>query len=350
VGRLARVLLAVLALAALGGSIIADVGVVSHDASVRGGRAHRTGTGAARSRTAARGAGGLATLPALPVPLTGLALAAWHGALWAAGGLSHGTTSTRGVWRLAWPGGRRWVRVGSLPVARHDGALCAAGARLLFVGGGLGSVSSRAAWWIRPVAGGASVEVHAAPPLPVARSDLACVAGPAGAVYAVGGYDGSVWQRPVLRLSAGGTWQAVGVLPVPVRYGGAARIGPSLVVAGGLTVAGPTASVWLVPLRPGASARRIGTFATARTYVAAAAEGGAVYVAGGQSAQGGLLAGVWRIAPGRQGTWHLTRAFALPSPRAYGGWASVPGGFVYAGGRTGQGATSQVVWLRVSAP
>lgn len=348
-GRLTRVLLGVLAVAALVGSVIADVGVVPRGIPVRPGRADRTGTGAARSHATARGVLGAATLPSLPVPLTGLAVTAWHGALWAAGGLVNGTTSTTAIWRLTWPGGRRWVRVGSLPVARHDGALCAAGHGLLFVGGGVGSVSSAAVWWIRPAVRGVSVEVRAAPSLPVPRSDLSCVAGPTGAVYVVGGYDGSVWQRPVLRLSPGEVmWQAVGDLPVPVRYGGAARIGQSLVVAGGLTVAGPTAAVWLVPLRPGGAARRIGTLDVARSYMTAAASDGAVYAAGGEDAQGSLLKGVWRIAPGRHGSWRITRAFALPSPRAYGGWAAVPGGFVYVGGLTERGATKGVVWLRLS--
>ncbi len=294
----------------------------------------------------------VSALPSLPVPLSGLTLAYAHGALWVVGGLVDGQTSTDGIWRLLWPGGRNWQRVGSLPVARHDAALCPEPTGLWLVGGGLGTVSASEVWHLGwPRTGTAAMQVTVGPPLPVARSDLSCVPeGPGGSqgVIVAGGYDGLTYQAPVLRLGPGSqSWQRVADLPVPVRYAGMTLVGRDLIVFGGLSPSGPTRAIWQVPLN-GARPREIGRFPQAIQHVQAAGSDPPA-VLGGETATGGFVPGFWRVRiPGRAGgEARVVRVLSSPSGRGYGAMTAVPGGWVYAGGVNEGGAIAQVLWVHV---
>lgn len=280
--------------------------------------------------------------PALPVALSGLALAASGGRLWVVGGLVGGTTSTAAVysWR---PGEPAWKLVARLPAARHDGAAAAVGRGVWFAGGGLGSVSAADAEAVGAVARGARVGVRPLPALPEVRSDLAAVAWQGGMVVA-GGYDGLTDSLDVLSLSPGATaWRTRAVLPAGMRYAAAAALADRLYLFGGLTPAGLSDAIWRVDLVTG-GVRRVGTLPEAADYMAAAVVRGRIFVLGGATAAGDLST-VWRFDPA---SGRLAPAGQLPGGRAYGAAAALAGRVYYVGGESAGRALAQVVALRPS--
>jgi hypothetical protein len=69
-------------------------------------------------------------------------------------------------------------------------------------------------------------------------------------------------------------------LPTGTRYAGAAALGRTIYVAGGLTTSGATRAVYAVS--PGGNVRQIATLPTAEDHAALAALGQSLYLVGGR--------------------------------------------------------------------
>ena len=158
--------------------------------------------------------------------------------------------------------------------------------------------------------------------LPRPRSDLAAVT-QGGTTYLLGGYDGTTYDATVLATPDGRRFTVAARLPVPVRYPAVAVLGRQIWVFGGQTSHGITNDIQRISLpgagpggagqtvrgrrstgRTGPEAAVAGHLPEPTTGAAAFTLGGAVYVAGGQT------------APGRPGQATASPSAALTTSRA----------------------------------
>ncbi len=166
-----------------------------------------------------------------------------------------------------------------------------------------------------------------------------------GAGYLAGGWDSTVLDPRIYRVAPNATARPIGRLPVGIRYPAAAAIGGRIVIAGGETAAGvASADVWSFDPRT----RKVVAgprLPTAIDHAAGAALGGRFYVIGGLRG-GAPWSGVLSWAPGEQ---RFSRAGRLP--RALADASAVPAGagIVLVGGRTGGGRVGDVWLLRARA-
>jgi hypothetical protein len=212
-----------------------------------------------------------------------------------AGGLTPQSTSTAAV-RLLNPATGSTTRAGRLTVPTHDAAGATLGGRAFVFGGGeQSSVATVQEITARAVSPQATATV--AGRLPGARSDLVAVTR-GGTAYLLGGYDGAGYDATVLATRDGRRFTAVARLAVPVRYPAVAVLGSQIWVFGGQTSHGITNDIQRISLAGAGLAgagqtvrgRKIVTAAVAghlprpTTAAAAFALGGALYLAGGQTA------------------------------------------------------------------
>lgn len=187
--------------------------------------------------------------------------------------------------------------VGKLPTPTHDAAAALLGTSVYLFGGGQ-SVSVNSVVRIAP-SGAARPAGHLEEPL----SDLgAAVVG--GKAYLVGGYTGVLYATAVLRYQGGGRTTTVARLPAGTRYAGVAALDGRIVVAGGITTAGTSSSVYSVDPRSG-SVRKVATLPAPEAHAGMAALGNALYLVGGRQ--------ILRIA-GRSVTVAATLPVALSDP------------------------------------
>ena len=204
------------------------------------------------------------------------------------------------------------TRVGRLAVPTHDAAGATIGGRTFVFGGGeQGSAATVQEITVRSDKG-QEVTAHgiatargtgtAAGRLPRPRSDLAAVT-QGGTTYLLGGYDGTAYDATVLATTDGRRFTVAARLAVPVRYPAVAVLGGQIWVFGGQTSHGITSDIQRISL-PGAGPGDAGQTVRGRemsdgtaaavaghlpeptTGAAAFTLGGAVYIAGGQTAPG----------------------------------------------------------------
>ncbi len=163
--------------------------------------------------------------------------------------------------------------VGHLPSPTHDAAATFAGSSVLLFGGGNASPSN-AIVRVDPATGHAVSAGRLDEPL----SDLAAV-DVGGMPYIVGGYTGTRYASAILRFRNGRT-TTIARLPTGTRYAGVAVLDRRIVVAGGLTSAGPTDAVYSVDPAVG-KVRRIATLPAPEDHAGMAVLGGSLYLVGG---------------------------------------------------------------------
>jgi DNA-binding beta-propeller fold protein YncE len=155
-------------------------------------------------------------------------------------------------------------------------------------------------------------------------------------VLAAGGLDaadGSV--ADVVRLSPGNA-RPVGALPAPVHDVGAAALGDRLYVFGGGSAAGPTDAITEVSADGGA--RPAGRLPVALSDATAVAIGSTVYVLGGYTTTTPLRS-VLAFRPHRP----VVEVAALPHPVRYAAAAALGGRLLVAGGTDGTRARDEIV-------
>ena len=226
-----------------------------------------------------------------------------RGTIYLAGGLNSSGSSVSSVFSLDPVTGR--VRsLGSFPDAFHDAAGALIGNRLVVFGGGP-EVGTDTVQSFDPATGKGSVLGR----LPKALSDLSS-ATLGGTTYLVGGYDGVSPQPDVYATRDGRRFTRVALLPTGLRYAAVTAAHGRIVVAGGISAAGPVATVTVIdPLTRRAS--HLAHLPAPLAHAAAMTLGGDVYVIGGQDAGGHALRSVFEVDPIR-GRVRRLRPLAVP--------------------------------------
>lgn len=284
----------------------------------------------ARSRLAVTRVG------SLPQPVSRLsAVALPDGRIVAAGGLVGGASSTQvlsGPPNALRPAGR-------LPAPTHDAAGALVGSSVYVFGGGQ-STSTDRIFRVDPRTGATSDAGSIGEPL----SDLgAAVVG--GRAYLVGGYTGARFATAVLRFEGGRAPSVVARLPAGLRYAGVAAIGRTIYVAGGVTVAGESRTVFAVDPQTG-TVTPIARLPQPLAHASLAAAGGSLYLIGGTSTAGRPLAGILRIDPG---TGAVERAGTLPQPLSDSAAVAIGGSIFVLGGAGAAAPTGTVLKLSLPA-
>ena len=262
----------------------------------------------------------------LPGPAQGLSATTAAGDLIAVGGFD-GTSSSTAITAFG-PA----PLVVSLPVAVHDAAAVVMHATLYVLGGGT-AVPTAAVQAV-------SLDGQSAgspPPLPTPIADAAGVRTPDGFVLS-GGYTGSTYLNSVSVWTPGRLTPRAH-LPTGVRYAASAWYAGSLIVAGGLTPAGPTAHVYAVNLKTG----RVTTWPSLPHpvyHAAMAVYRGDLLLVGGTV--NGSPSGNTFVYDPHNRTW--VAGPALPTPTADGALAVYNGQLWYLGGYNTGGPTSDV-WI-----
>ncbi len=156
-------------------------------------------------------------------------------------------------------------------------------------------------------------------------------------VLAAGGLDAAdASVADVVRVAPGAA-RRVGALPAPVHDVGVAALGPRLYVFGGGSAGGPTDAITAVSAN--GRARPAGRLPVAMSDTTAVAIGSTAYVVGGYTATTPLRS-VLAFRPGRA----PREVAALPHPLRYAAAAAAPGGrLLIAGGTDGTRARDEIL-------
>jgi outer membrane protein assembly factor BamB len=284
--------------------------------------AHHAG-GPATAPVPAVEAGVLPWQLANPISREVVAPAASGKGLIVAGGIEASGTTAAGVFTLDASSGAL-SQTGSLTTATHDAASASAAGGTLVIGGGGSSVSSQ----VQEIGAGGTAQALGVLPQP--RADASAVS-IGGSVYVVGGYDGRAPVGAVLATTDGKSFRTVATLADPVRYPAVAVLAGKIVLFGGLDAAGqPVGTIQEVDPAAG-KARTVGTMPAALSGAIATEMGGVVYVAGGQGTGASASGAIWAFDPS---SGRMLPAGALPVPVAYAGSASTGGRTYVVGGET----------------
>ena len=212
------------------------------------------------------------------------------------------------------PGGTLF-KVAQLPAPLRAAAAFGAGGAVYVVGGEQGSKPTDAILRIdlgdgKVTSAGKFVE-------PLAESG---VAARNGSAYLVGGWTGEKFGTAVLHVAPSGEPSLLARLPVGVRSPAVALVGHRLFVAGGLAKSGRTRSLFSVDTTSGA-VKALGVLPQAIDEALLVPSGSKLYLLGGRDAKGKPLDTIYRINPA---TGHVTAAGRMAKPLA--GATAVPFG------------------------
>lgn len=287
---------------------------------------HRPGAATERPLAAA------GTLAPLPEGRSGIAVAPYGSSVYVNGGLNTSTVSTDTIYKIT--PGQASGSAGTLPEAIHDAAAATIAGRLLVFGGGPSEGSTH----ILQVVPGPPHQVGS---LPQALSDVSAT-GVGDTAYVVGGYNGSTAQGTIYAVKSDGSVSSAGSIPLGVRYPGAAALGGKIVIAGGETSAGlPTHHAWLFDPARGKTTP-LPMLPAATDHAAAAVIGSTFYLLGGLH-DGQFTDAIWAWSPG-QTRWRS--AGRLPAAVSDLGVAAFDGGILAIGGRGSAGQVPTVTLLR----
>jgi Kelch motif len=278
-----------------------------------------------------------AVRPGLAAPISGEAVVAAAGRLLIIGGLDAAGGSANGVFSLN-PGSGALRAVSALPAPLHDAAAAAThDGTLVFGGGATASTDGVESLW----PGGDARSVGR---LPGPRSDLAAVT-VGQASYVLGGYDGSTPDASVLRTA---DWANLRDRGAPARagwYPAVSAEGGIIYVFGGETGDGrPTNAVQAVDTN-GGSARVIAHLPHPVSHASAVVLDGRIYVLGGTI--GGKASD--QILSFDPSTGSTTSAGRLPMPITNAAAAALGGSGYLIGGLGGSGTPlSSVVRLTLA--
>jgi len=271
----------------------------------------------------------------LPAPVSRAVVVADGDQLVVLGGLTAGSSSAAGVYRVDLSTGA--VRhLGDLAVATHDAAGARIGEAWIVFGGG----EAKTIATVQSFGGTGAGRVIGR--LPTSRSDLVA-ASIDDHVYLLGGYDGSRPVADVLETSDGVHFGVVAQLPDPVRYPAVATVGSKIFLFGGEGPAGATSDIQEVD--PAArTAHVVGHLPEARSHAAAAVIDNRVVVLGGRVG-GSPSDEMLRFDPAHA---TVSRAGALPEAVADAG-VTVVGATAYLVGGEGNGRLATLVAVRLAS-
>jgi hypothetical protein len=238
----------------------------------------------------------------LPQPLHGATAAPTSAGLLVIGGADRSDVSTDQVLSLE-PRSGRARPAGSLTAALHDAAAAAIGGRTLVFGGGAATTFDTSQ---ELVPGGVARQIGH---LPTGASDLSAVSA-AGAVYVLGGYDGTAPLATVLRTGDGRNFTRAGNLATAVRYTAVAVLGPRIYAFGGELANGSDTDLIQEFDTQTRRASVIGHLPEGVSHASALVLGGTIFLAGGRRS-GSASDQILRFEPSQA---RVLRAGRLPAP------------------------------------
>jgi N-acetylneuraminic acid mutarotase len=244
------------------------------------------------------------------------------------GGLDAADSSVSSVFRIL-PG--PVSPIGSLSLPTHDAAAAALGGSVYLFGGGH-LTSYRTIERLDPRTG--ATKTVAELPSPLSDVSVAVVSNTA---YIVGGYTGSVFSDRILSFARGRV-RIAGHLPVGLRYTAVAASGGSLLIAGGLSTAGPTQNIYRFSPAD-ARVRKIGMLPHPLMHAGAAALHSEMCIVGGLGKR--LQPYGQILCVGANGAVHV--AGSLPEPLSDAGVAAEGGRLIVVGGRSQNGPVSNLL-------
>ena len=251
-----------------------------------------------------------------------------------AGGLTVGDASTSRVFRVDLRRGQA-APMSKLPEPLHDSAGVLVGGQPTVIGGG-GATELAAVEQYGP-----GHRWRTVGRLPLPRSDLSVVAVPDGFLV-VGGYDGAVSRREVLKGDTAQAFHGYARLVVGVRYTAAVSFGGSVWIFGGEDRNRELRTIQRVDLASGA-VTTVGRLPSALGHAAAAVVGSRILLMGGRTAPSRVSDTMWWFDPA---THRFSGAGRLPYPVADAGVAVTSDGIYLLGGETPQFPRS-VIRVRV---
>ncbi|MDA8277823.1 MAG: hypothetical protein M0Z45_06485 [Actinomycetota bacterium] len=210
----------------------------------------------------------------------------------------------------------------NLQIPSHDAAAAFLGNAAYLFGGGQASTIGTVE---KLQAGAVSVTGN----LPKPRSDLSLVQTQSTA-YLVGGYNGSVLDPNVLSTTNGQTFNTVGQIVYPVRYGAAALFDGTMYIFGGESGGTVTTNIQAINLESGQS-EIVGQLPVALQGASADVLNGKIYVIGGATTSGSMTSGIYQFDPT---TAMVTVAGNLPTPLGFSGSSVYGDHIVIVGGET----------------
>jgi hypothetical protein len=267
----------------------------------------------------------------LPVALSRASVVPSGAGFTVLGGLASSQASVATVYAVD-PASGKLLADGTLAAAVHDAAATVIGTHDLVLGGG----SPNTVATVQSIPSVVDPTPSAAPSparsgtvagaLPAPRSDLA-TATVGSTTYVVGGYDGTTYEPQVLATADGTHYSTVATLTVPVRYPAAVAQGGLVYVFGGQTASSgsaTTATDDIQVVNPVTHTSKVVAHLPQPLYGAAAfVIGGTLYVAGGQVPGGVTLTTVDAFVPS---TRKVLNAGLLPQAEAFGGYTTVGSG------------------------
>ncbi len=248
--------------------------------------------------------------------------------------------SPRGSTGTTGPNLGQWTGKASLPTARSEVGVTAAGGLVYSIGGktdGSGLISTVSTY-------NPTTDTWAnVAPLPGPARDHIGAASVNGKVYAIGGLTG--WPGPSTNLlyvydPATNAWTQKANTPIAIGAAGVAVIGTKIYVMGGLSgsAAGNSALVYDTVAD---SWTTLPNMPTSRDHLVAAAIGGRIYAIGGRNTTVGSILSANEYYDTETGTW----ASAAPMPTARGGMAAaVLNGRIYVFGGEGNAAAGNGIF------
>ena len=234
------------------------------------------------------------------------------------GGLN-GNTSAPGVYSLDSSAGTL-SSIGQLAGGLHDAAgTVLQGRYFLFGGGSPATVATVQAFGSPSAGAGAGTRASVVGSLPQPRSDAAALT-IGDTAYVVGGYDGTRPDPDVLATTNGTSFDDVAALPVPVRYPAVAAQGGKIYVFGGQAIdaaASPVDDIQMVDTQAHKAAV-VGHLPFALAGSTAVSVAGHIYVAGGvSSVPQPSVTGVGTTQLGPSGTTNRGAGASGAVPDAY---------------------------------
>jgi N-acetylneuraminic acid mutarotase len=238
----------------------------------------------------------------LPQPLHGATAASSAGGLLVIGGADRSDVSTDQVLRLD-PQTGQAKPAGTLTAALHDAAAASIATHTLVFGGGAATTFDTSQ---ELVPGGVARQIGH---LPTGASDLSAVSA-AGAVYVLGGYDGTAPLATIVRTPDGRSFSRAGNLPTAVRYTAVAALGPRIFAFGGELADGSDTDLIQEFDTQTRRASVVGRLPEGVSHASALVLNGTVFLAGGRRS-GSASDQILRFEPS-QG--RVLRAGRLPAP------------------------------------
>ena len=276
----------------------------------------------------------------LPAPIERSSVVATKNGLMNLGGLDSSGNSTSNTYSIDITTNKKSQKVSinfgpssNLQVPTHDAAAAYLGDAAYLFGGGQSSTVGTVE---RVQAGTATVTGS----LPDPRSDLSLVQTPSTA-YIVGGYNGNVLDPNVLSTSNGSTFNTIGQIVYPVRYGAAALYENTMYVFGGESGGALTTNIQAIDLSTGQS-EIVGQLPVALQGASAAVLNGQIYVIGGANQSGSMTSTIYQFDPS---TAMVSIAGSLPTPIGYSGSSVYQNHIVIVGGETSSSTLSSEAYV-----